>query len=195
MSPIEAAATAIDIHNTAAKWNKALLDNSARPSGALVYSGRVFVRDTPHRRAHDGRAVRTAEGRVGGELPGLAQRRPAAALGRRARLEGAEPLAEGHGFHRSEARGGARNRAGLGRAADAVGYSRRQHVFKLPGSTACILARHGAAAGQPHGEGVLSLVGARRLRFAGPAARRGRGELAGRVGVAARSRSGVGAIG
>ncbi len=36
-SPIEAAATAIDIHNTAAGWNKALLDNSARPSGALVY--------------------------------------------------------------------------------------------------------------------------------------------------------------
>lgn len=37
MSPLEAAATAIDIHNTAAGWNKALLDNSARPSGALVY--------------------------------------------------------------------------------------------------------------------------------------------------------------
>ena len=40
MSPIEAAATAIDIHNAASAWNKALLDNSARPSGALVYSGR-----------------------------------------------------------------------------------------------------------------------------------------------------------
>ena len=39
MSPIEAASTAIDIHNTAAQWNKALLDNSARPSGALVYTG------------------------------------------------------------------------------------------------------------------------------------------------------------
>jgi hypothetical protein len=39
-SPIEAAATAIDIHNTASRWNKALLDNSARPSGALVYAGR-----------------------------------------------------------------------------------------------------------------------------------------------------------
>lgn len=38
MSPIEAAATAIDIHNTASNWNKALLDNSARPSGALVYA-------------------------------------------------------------------------------------------------------------------------------------------------------------
>jgi HK97 family phage portal protein len=38
MSPIEAAANAIDIHNAAGAWNKALLDNSARPSGALVYS-------------------------------------------------------------------------------------------------------------------------------------------------------------
>lgn len=38
-SPLEAAATAIDTHNAAAKWNKALLDNAARPSGALVYGG------------------------------------------------------------------------------------------------------------------------------------------------------------
>lgn len=38
LSPIEPAATAIDLHNTASRWNKALLDNSARPSGALVYS-------------------------------------------------------------------------------------------------------------------------------------------------------------
>ncbi len=37
LSPLEAAATAVDTHNTAASWNKALLDNSARPSGALVY--------------------------------------------------------------------------------------------------------------------------------------------------------------
>jgi HK97 family phage portal protein len=40
MSPIEAAAAAIDTHNTASRWNKALLDNSARPSGALVYTSR-----------------------------------------------------------------------------------------------------------------------------------------------------------
>lgn len=40
MSPIEAAATSIDIHNEAARWNKALLDNAARPSGALVYAAR-----------------------------------------------------------------------------------------------------------------------------------------------------------
>ncbi|MCW6532290.1 phage portal protein [Sphingomonas sp. MMSM20] len=32
-----AASAAIAIHNAAATWNKALLDNAARPSGALVY--------------------------------------------------------------------------------------------------------------------------------------------------------------
>jgi HK97 family phage portal protein len=31
------AAGAVAVHNAAAKWNKALLDNAARPSGALVY--------------------------------------------------------------------------------------------------------------------------------------------------------------
>lgn len=40
MSPIEAAAYAIDQHNMAGKWNQALLQNSARPSGALVYSNK-----------------------------------------------------------------------------------------------------------------------------------------------------------
>ena len=39
LSPLEAAAIAVDTHNAAAQWNKALLDNAARPSGALVYSG------------------------------------------------------------------------------------------------------------------------------------------------------------
>ncbi len=38
MSPIESASTAIDLHNAASAWNKALLDNAARPSGALVYT-------------------------------------------------------------------------------------------------------------------------------------------------------------
>jgi HK97 family phage portal protein len=38
LAPLEAASQSLDIHNAAAKWNKALLDNAARPSGALVYS-------------------------------------------------------------------------------------------------------------------------------------------------------------
>ncbi|PZO81670.1 MAG: phage portal protein [Mesorhizobium amorphae] len=36
--PLEAALMALDTHNAASRWNKALLDNSARPSGALVYA-------------------------------------------------------------------------------------------------------------------------------------------------------------
>ena len=36
--PLRAALMALDIHNAAGRWNKALLDNSARPSGALVYA-------------------------------------------------------------------------------------------------------------------------------------------------------------
>jgi len=47
-----AAAAAVAVHNAAAKWNKALLDNAARPSGALVHdpgdgaalSGEQFAR-------------------------------------------------------------------------------------------------------------------------------------------------------
>ncbi len=32
-----AAAAAVEVHNAAAKWNRALLDNAARPSGAILY--------------------------------------------------------------------------------------------------------------------------------------------------------------
>jgi HK97 family phage portal protein len=43
LSPMEAAATALDIHNAAGAWNKALLDNAARPSGALVVGGTALT--------------------------------------------------------------------------------------------------------------------------------------------------------
>jgi HK97 family phage portal protein len=39
LAPLQAAATALDVHNAAARWSKALLDNAARPSGAIVYRG------------------------------------------------------------------------------------------------------------------------------------------------------------
>lgn len=39
LSPMQAAASAMDVHNSATRWSKALLDNAARPSGAIVYSG------------------------------------------------------------------------------------------------------------------------------------------------------------
>lgn len=47
LSPLEAAAIAVDTHNAAAVWNKALLDNAARPCGALVYDGADGMGMTP----------------------------------------------------------------------------------------------------------------------------------------------------
>eukprot|EP01037_Dinobryon_pediforme_P009570 gene9570-9646_t len=38
LSPLAAAQMSTDVHNAASGWNKALLDNAARPSGALVYN-------------------------------------------------------------------------------------------------------------------------------------------------------------
>lgn len=49
-APLEAAADALEIHNAASGWNKALLDNAARPSGALVAGGGQALTDTQYRR-------------------------------------------------------------------------------------------------------------------------------------------------
>ncbi|WP_101340370.1 phage portal protein [Cereibacter azotoformans] len=38
-SPLQAAAVALDVHVSASAWSKALLDNAARPSGAIIYRG------------------------------------------------------------------------------------------------------------------------------------------------------------
>ncbi len=38
-SPLQAAAMAMDVHNSASRWSKSLLDNAARPSGAIIYRG------------------------------------------------------------------------------------------------------------------------------------------------------------
>jgi len=38
-SPMQAAAMAVDVHNSASRWSKSLLDNAARPSGALIWKG------------------------------------------------------------------------------------------------------------------------------------------------------------
>jgi HK97 family phage portal protein len=39
LSPLAVAAMAVEVHNAGAAWAKALLDNAARPSGALIYKG------------------------------------------------------------------------------------------------------------------------------------------------------------
>ena len=39
LAPIQAAALSLDVHSAASQWSKGLLDNAARPSGALVWAG------------------------------------------------------------------------------------------------------------------------------------------------------------
>ena len=39
-APMQAAAEALDLHNTGSRWARALLDNAARPSGALIVNQR-----------------------------------------------------------------------------------------------------------------------------------------------------------
>lgn len=50
LSPMEAAAYSIDMHNQASQWNQSLMQNGARPSGALVVKGQG---DTPSRLSED----------------------------------------------------------------------------------------------------------------------------------------------
>jgi len=55
-APMQAAAMAVDVHNAASRWSKALLDNAARPSGALVWKGsdgQGFMAEDQFRRLSD----------------------------------------------------------------------------------------------------------------------------------------------
>ncbi len=50
LSPMEAAAYSIDMHNQANGWNQSLMQNAARPSGALIVKGQG---DSPGRLSED----------------------------------------------------------------------------------------------------------------------------------------------
>ncbi len=47
LSALQAAAQAIEVHNGASRWSLALLENAARPSGAIVYNGPNGTAMTP----------------------------------------------------------------------------------------------------------------------------------------------------
>jgi phage portal protein BeeE len=112
-SPLEAAAFAIDVHNASGAWNKALLDNAARPSGAGLW--------VQGGRAADGGTVRGAEGGAVDDAFGDAERRATDLAGRRPGLEADVDDPGGDGLHRREACGGARDRPGVRGAAAAAG--------------------------------------------------------------------------
>ncbi len=171
MSPIEAAASAVDLHNAASGWNKALLDNAARPSGALVYS------------AADGHLSEEQFARLKSELETNYQ--GAMNAGRPLLLEGgldwkAMSLSPAEmDFIEAEARGEPRDRAGAGRAADAARHSRRQHLRELRRGEPGALAADGVAGGDADAEGAVGLARAAIRRRAGVAARAGSDRRAG----------------
>ncbi|WP_127145650.1 phage portal protein [Pelagibacterium montanilacus] len=53
MSPLQAAQESLETHNAATRWNRALLENAARPSGALVYSAGENLTEEQFRRLKD----------------------------------------------------------------------------------------------------------------------------------------------
>jgi HK97 family phage portal protein len=75
---LSAAEQAVAIHNAAAEWNRSLLENAARPSGALVFDG--------GQRGVDRRAVRSLEGRTATGILGWDERWAANAARRRAQV-------------------------------------------------------------------------------------------------------------
>ena len=129
MSPLEAAARSIDTHNAASAWNKAMLDNAARPSGALVFA------------ASDGHLTTEQFDRLKSELESNYQ--GAANAGRPMVLEGGLDWKE-MGFSPKdmefiEAKNAQRPRGGAGfrRAAHAARHSRRQHLRQLRRGQPC----------------------------------------------------------
>jgi phage portal protein BeeE len=142
LSPMEAAAVPLDIHNAAGSWNKALLDNAARPCGALVLANGAPGMSE----AQFARLKEELETNYQGAANGRA---PAPARGR-ARLEAAVADAEGHGFRRGEECGGARDRARLRRAAAALGPARRQHPCQLRRGEPRLLPADGDPAREAH---------------------------------------------
>ncbi len=148
-SPIEAAAFAIDVHNASGAWNKALLDNAARPSGALVFDSRDGERLTEAQFAMLKAELAEAHAGAGN----------AAGAGRRAGLEADDDEPGGHGLHRGQARRGAGDRAGIRGAAAAAGDPRRCDLRQLSRGQCGLLARHGGAAGEEDGRRVDGVAG------------------------------------
>ena len=160
LAPLEAGAIAIDTHNSSSTWNKALLDNAARPSGALVYSG------------PEGTVLSDSQfDRLKRELTDTYQ--GAVNAGRPLLLEGGldwkamSLTPKDMDFLEAKHTRGAGDRSSLRRAADAARHSRRQYLREFPGGQSRVVATDDSAAGGAGGIGAGALaVAAVRQRFA-----------------------------
>ena len=152
LSPLNAAAAAVDVHNAASTWSKALLDNAARPSGAIVYKGADGV----------GQLGSDQYARLVEELE--THHQGARNAGRPMLLEGGldwKPMGfspSGHGVSSHQGGGGARRGAGLRGAADAARAAGRQYLRQLFRGAPGVLSADGAAAGREDDGGGLGVA-------------------------------------
>ena len=141
LSPLEAAAVAVDTHNAAAKWNKALLDNAARPSGALVYAGPegAVLSDSQFERLKR-ELEETYQGAVNAGRPLLLE----------GGLDWKAMSLSPKDMDFMEAKHAAAREIALafGVPPMLLGIPGRQHLFELPGGQPRVLARDRAAARQ-----------------------------------------------
>jgi Phage portal protein len=130
-SPIEAASVAIDTHNAASRWNKALLDNAARPSGALgSLAGSAPLRRRPRGTAFS-RTIRTLENGTPRRLPRRKECGSPIAFGRWPRLETAFTHSGRTRFSQRETWCRPRNCISPRRPTPIARHPRRQHVLQL----------------------------------------------------------------
>ena len=155
LSPIEAAARAVDIHNAGGGWTKSLLDNAARPSGALIYKG------------PDG-----APGLSDDQFPRLKREledayQGATNAGRPMVLEGGLDWRAMSYTPADMDFAGPRNAAAreialaFGVPPMLLGIPGRQHLFELPRGQSGVVAPDDAAAGRAHRRNPDPLAGAR----------------------------------
>ncbi len=151
--PLEAALMALDIHNAAGAWNKALLDNSARPSGALVYAPKEGGNLTEEQ--FERLKAELEEGYTG-----------ASGAGRPLLLEGGlDWKAMGYSpqdMDFIEAKNGAARDIALRlrRSAHAARYPRRQYLCQLCRGQPCFLPADRAAIDRAYRQGFWQLAGA-----------------------------------
>ena len=147
-SPLQAAAMALDVHGAASRWSKALLDNAARPSGAIVYRGAEG----------QGKLSDDQYDRLVSEMESHHQGARNAA-GRRVGLEADGVFALGHGVSPHQGGGGAGSGAGFWGAADAAGDRGGCDLCQLSGGASGVLPADGPAFGHAGCRGAWRMAG------------------------------------